>query len=145
MRRTGVVDSDKVRYRVYSTPSEFVAVIAESALMAVRASGIKVPYKIVRDIPGADNGLLSAKNMQNATPGNDQVQMGIKHKDRLTQYFTELTAEEKQEPIIFVPMGIADLQNKGMSRARILPAEMLYEIIEEHAKHQENAAPMQDA
>jgi hypothetical protein len=51
IRRAVIADSDKVRYRVYSSPTEFIAVIAESALMAVKVSGISKPHKIVRDLP----------------------------------------------------------------------------------------------
>ncbi|MEJ0010116.1 MAG: hypothetical protein WDN72_06160 [Alphaproteobacteria bacterium] len=39
VRRARVADAGKVRYRVYSTPTEFIAVIAESALMAVKVAG----------------------------------------------------------------------------------------------------------
>jgi hypothetical protein len=40
--------------------------------------------------------------------------------------------KEKQES--FKAMNIADLQNKGGPRARILPPEMLSEIIEQHTR-----------
>lgn len=51
LKRKAVAHSDKVRYRVYVDSQEFVAVIAENALMAMKISGVKAPHRIVRDLP----------------------------------------------------------------------------------------------
>lgn len=51
LKRKAVAHSDKVRYRVYVDPQEFIAVIAENALMAMKISGVKSPHRIVRDLP----------------------------------------------------------------------------------------------
>lgn len=45
-----IKDKEVVRYRVYSDAHNFVAVIAENALMAIEAAGIPEPYKLVRDL-----------------------------------------------------------------------------------------------
>lgn len=55
LKRKAVAHSDKVRYRVYVSPHEFVAVIAENALMAMKLSGVTTPHRIVRDLPLAQN------------------------------------------------------------------------------------------
>lgn len=51
VKRAQVANGKQVRYRVYQSPSEYIAVIAESALLAMRISGIANPYKIMRDLP----------------------------------------------------------------------------------------------
>ena len=51
IRHTQVAEGKKVRYFVYRSETEFVAVVAESALMALRISEVKEPVKIVRDLP----------------------------------------------------------------------------------------------
>ena len=88
----------------------------------------------MRDIPGGDQGTIQAKSLKKHEATDDRVKMSLEQKAELTQYFTDLSGEDTQQPIVFVPMGIAELQNKCMTRARILPVDMLHEIIEEHAK-----------
>ncbi len=51
LQRKSAAQGDKVRYRVYMSPEECVAVIADSALLAMKLSGIHSPYRIVRDLP----------------------------------------------------------------------------------------------
>lgn len=50
IKRIPVKNADTVRYRVYTSADEFVAVIAENALMAMKLTGINEPYKVVRDL-----------------------------------------------------------------------------------------------
>lgn len=137
VRRAVVLDADKIRYRVYRSPTDFVAVIAESALMAVKVAGIKNPHKVMRDLPAGGNSIeanhMMARDDTQAPvafptmPGNappKHFQVAMKSAD--------VAAEKKVD---FIPMGIADLRDKGGNRARILPADLLYQIIEEHAKN----------
>lgn len=51
LKRKAVANNDRVRYRVYVNHEDFVAVIAENALMAMKLSGVAVPHRIVRDLP----------------------------------------------------------------------------------------------
>lgn len=44
------IDNKTVRYRVYSTPTEFVEVEAQNASIAINASGIEQPHKVERVI-----------------------------------------------------------------------------------------------
>ncbi len=146
IRRTSIADANKVRYRVYTSANEFTVVVAESALMAVRASGVKVPHKIVREMPG-EGGKIEAQKLvkeESAAPVAVNPHNARPAREEMKQLLTELAEKSSEESILFVPMDLADMRSKGMSRARILPAEMLQEIIEEHVKTHppEVAAPV---
>ena len=135
VRRAVVADADKVRYRVYSTPTEFIAVIAESALMAVKVSGIAKPHKIVRDLP-TEGIAIEAKKMAVRDAGLARVSIGTKQSEApLSRLVAEIpTLDPSAKASSFKPMHIGDLQRGGPARARILPPEMLTEIIEQHSK-----------
>ena len=132
VRRAKVADADKVRYRVYTSHSEFIAVIAESALMAVKVSGVKTPYKIMRDLP-TDGVAIEAKKMAAVEAKPEQVKLRLNPEEK-----TELRLTEMAEPVVngagqpFVPVGIADLRARSGNRARILPPEMVNQIIEDY-------------
>ncbi|MBX9726551.1 MAG: hypothetical protein K2X09_04725 [Rickettsiales bacterium] len=136
LRRAVIADSDKVRYRVYSGPTEFIAVIAESALMAVKVSGVAKPHKIVRDLP-TEGIAIEAKKMAAIDPAALRISLPTEKTEGEKQLMTQMGAERNmdQEKIeSFKAMNIADLQHKGGPRARILPPEMLSEIIEQHTR-----------
>ncbi len=57
VRTLSIKDADIVRYRVYTSPTDFIAVIAENALMAMKLTGIHEPYRVVRDLPMEDGAL----------------------------------------------------------------------------------------
>ncbi|MDX2094556.1 MAG: hypothetical protein SFW64_01240 [Alphaproteobacteria bacterium] len=136
LRRAIIVDKDKVRYRVYSTPSEFIAVIAENALMAVKVSGISKPHKIVRDLP-TEGIAVEAQRMAAIDPEASRVTLPTERREIETQRMTDLASRKDLQKIKaenFKPMNLADLQNNGTVRARILSPEMLHEIIEQHAR-----------
>ncbi len=137
VRRVSIADANKVRYRVYTTANDFVAVIAESALMAVRVSGVKAPYKIMRDMP-SEGGMIEAAKL---APRDDTASAiafnpsAVEKPEPMSGHrTTELEQAVAEDSVLFVPMGLSELQKKGMNRARILPAEMLQEIIEAHTK-----------
>ena len=134
LRRATIADTDKVRYRVYSTPTEFIAVIAESALMAVKVSGVKKPHKIVRDLP-TEGIAIEAKKMAAVDHEAARITLPIKKFEKQEQLTTQLQdVDPKARQALFRPMKIGELQANGMKRARILPPELLNEIIEQHAK-----------
>lgn len=135
LRRAKLVDADKVRYRVYNSPTEFIAVIAENALMAVKVSGIAKPHKIVRDLPSAGVA-IEAQKMAVIEDLTERVTLS-------SQLLTELPGvlqTEMSDAIViakealFKPISLSELQQKGLARARILSPEMLNAIIEEHVK-----------
>ncbi|MFZ4540357.1 MAG: hypothetical protein ACOYNL_00925 [Rickettsiales bacterium] len=136
IRRAAVADADKVRYRVYSTPAEFIAVIAESALMAVKVSGIPKPHKIVRDLP-TEGITVNARKMAAMDANAVRVSLQTHYTEQKKQLVVDIKTPETPEHIkaaLFRPMNIGDLQHKGQTRARILPPEMVNEIIEKHTK-----------
>lgn len=134
VRRANIADADKVRYRVYSTATDFIAVIAESALMAVKVSGVKKPHKIVRDLP-TEGIAIEAKKMAARDPEAARITLSTAKHDGGKRLITDLLSREQmvKDPL-FRPMALGDLQRQGVVRARILPPEMLTEIIEEYTK-----------
>ena len=134
LRRAVIADTDKVRYRVYSSPTEFIAVIAESALMAVKVAGIRKPHKIVRDLP-TEGVAIEAKKMAAIDTAAARISMPIKQVEVATRLKTDL---EPRDPgikdALFHPMRIGDLQPNNHNRLRILPPDLLHEIIEQHTK-----------
>ncbi len=135
IRRAVVADADKVRYRVYSSPTEFIAVIAESALMAVKVSGISKPHKIVRDLP-TEGIAIEAKKMAARDINASRVTLNTKQPEAPASWLVaEIpTLDPEAKTAAFKPMQIGDLQRRSSVRARILPPEMLNEIIEQHSK-----------
>ena len=134
IRRATLADTDKVRYRVYSSPTEFIAVIAESALMAVKVSGIRKPHKIVRDLP-TEGVAIEAKKMAAVDHAAARIALPVKQlekSEKLIAPVKEMDPNARQA--LFKPMTIGDLRSKGQVRARILPPELLNEILEQHAK-----------
>ena len=142
VRRAVVADADQVRYRVYSSPIECVAVIADSALMAVKVSGIKAPYKIMRDFP-TDGVAIAAKRMAEITVPQTVTLPIVKVVDK-TDIKAELAPSNPSVQERFVPMDLVALQHPHGPRSRILPPDMLYDIIETHVR-EAMAAPAKAA
>ena len=142
VRRAVVADADQVRYRVYSSPIEFVAVIAENALMAVKVSGIKAPYKIMRDFP-TDGVAIAAKRMAEIKVPQKVTLPTVKVIDK-TDMKAELAPNNPSAQERFVPMDLVALQHQHGPRSRILPPDMLYDIIETHVR-EAMAAPAKAA
>lgn len=135
IRRVTIADEDKVRYRVYTSPVEFVAVIAESALMAIKVSGIRQPHKIVRDLPTAGVA-MDADRLSKMEELSERVALAIEKTEGLEKRVADLLPREEAEAgIPFQPMTLNDLQSQDQVRPRILSAQMLSEIIDEHSKH----------
>lgn len=136
LRRATLADSEKVRYRVYSSPTESIMVIAESALMAMKVSNIEKPYKIVRDL-AAVGATIEAQKMAAKNTSDSHVPIAIERQEKEKHLVAELAAPVSQQHMDsenFKPMNIADLQHNGLPRARILPPDLLSEIIEQHTK-----------
>ncbi|MFM9890433.1 MAG: hypothetical protein ACKVOE_07345 [Rickettsiales bacterium] len=144
MRRAKIADADKIRYRVYTTATEFVAVIAESALMAVKVSGIAAPYKIMRDFP-TEGIAIEAKRMAAIEDVPERVNYGREMHVRELMPMTELPNKADIPVAPFVAVGLADLRMRKGSRERILPPELVHEIIEQHAKVAQAEAAIPEA
>ncbi len=127
VRRAKLADAGAARYRVYSSPSEFVVVIAESALMAVRLSEIATPYKIVRDM-GADGASIGAEQMAAREEVPEQVMLSMERKAEDAAPITSALNAPKPENPPFTPLHLSDLQNKGGRSERILSPSIASEI-----------------
>lgn len=133
VRRANVVDGDVVRYRVYSSPIKFVVVVADSALMAIKASGIAKPHKIMRDL--LTDGV--AVEAQKIAPSQSQERVVIRTAEiEQSDLVAELPDTTVSAEEVFVPLGITELRNQSASRVRILSPDMVSEIIEQHTKRQ---------
>ena len=145
VRRAKLADAGKVRYRVYSNPTEFIAVIADSALMAVKVSGVAKPYKIMRDLP-TDSVAIEAQRMAAREASNEQVTFAVAQQPRNPSALVADLPEQEEIPAPdFVPMDIKELQRKDSGRIRILSPDMVNAIIEDHAKKQAEAEPVAEA
>lgn len=127
VRRTTLADSDKVRYRVYRSTDDFVAVIAESALMAVKISGVRDPLRIVRDLP-SEGVAIHAERMEKGDSGA-RVNFAVQKVEKDTQF-----ALPKEELAVsaqgsFVPMQLGDLDQQRGRSIRILSPEDLEAMI----------------
>ncbi|MFZ4125372.1 MAG: hypothetical protein ACOYJ2_04800 [Rickettsiales bacterium] len=107
-------DPTRVRYRVYQSSSEYIAVIAESALMAIRISGVKDPYKVVRDVPTAnasvDKGVVL---MEEST---ERVPMPTIKPD-IKAFVNEVAAKVAED---FINVALADLHLKKTPSASVI-------------------------
>ena len=146
LKRAAVVDADKVRYRVYRAPDDYVAVIAESALLAMRASGIDTPYRIVRDLP-TEGIAIEAKRLQQQHEA-PRIVMPTALREKAEGLKVEMPAPVTAEAVKsadFVPMQVKDFQKKKQAPwARILTSNMV-EPIEGTAgmlKVKKNEAPI---
>lgn len=122
VRRTALADSDKVRYRVYRSATDYVAVIAESALMAVKVSGVADPQRIVRDLP-SEGVAIHAERMEKGDSGA-RVSLSLEKVTKETQ-FSMPTVEASDNRADFVPLNIRDLDQKMRRSMRILTAKDL--------------------
>ena len=64
----------------------------------------------------------------------ERINFSLNKIDSFESHVAELADAPTEPKSPFVPVGVADMQYKGAARARILPPDMLSEIIEEHAK-----------
>lgn len=145
VRRTTLTDADKVRYRVYRSPNDYVAVIAESALMAVKVSGVAEPQRIVRDLP-SEGVAIHAERMEKGDSGI-RVNFAMERVVKETQLNLPPEAPVKAEGA-FVPMKLRDLDQKRSRPMRILSPsdlETLVAAAAEPAMAETMPAPSMDA
>ncbi len=141
VKRAAVVDSDKVRYRVYRSADDFVAVIAESALLAMRVSGIDKPYRIVRDLP--TEGISIEAQRLHQLDDEPRVMLNATFKTKPDEAFkTEMPKPGSQKSPEFVPMQVKDFERKKTPWTRILTANMVDPVAAAPAAPPKAAPPM---
>jgi hypothetical protein len=139
VKRAKIADADKVRYRVYRAADDYVAVIAESALMAMKISGIMEPYRIMRDLP-TEGVAIEAKRMAQVDKV-EKVALRIKPEEPEEKNDLVAELEDKTVPLDsrFEAISLKDMQRKKVAWARILkPDEIVHADI---VRHGEPAAP----
>lgn len=118
VKRATLADADKVRYRVYRTEQDFVAVIAESALMAMKVSGISTPHRIVRDLP-SEGIAIEARRMAK-DEGTITVPLATERSKPEGRLTAEIEIREPAPGSGFIPMQVKDFERKKTPWARIL-------------------------
>ena len=121
IRRAEVVDADKVRYRVYRTPTDFIAVIAESALMAMKVAEVANPYRIVRDLPMSGS-MIASDRMQKPDPSTQKnILRAVSVKPVEPEIFIA-TLKEPPPPAeqVFTPMQVRDFQLSGKQKISVM-------------------------
>lgn len=127
LKRARITDRDKVRYRVYRAPNDFVAVIAESALMAMKVAGVDNPFRIVRDLPNEQAALQAERVARLAD--DPPVMLPTERKKKEDELLrTELPESKKDSAADFVPMQAKDFEKKPRSWARVLTPDMVEQL-----------------
>lgn len=109
IRKAIVADADKVRYRVYRTSEDFVAVIAESALMAMKVAGIERPHRIVRDLPTTAIAIESERMAKIDAANVQKVILSLATHSHETSPKKVVLSERSAAPS-FAPMVLGDFE-----------------------------------
>lgn len=125
VKRARFAEGEKVRYRVYRGEEDFIVVIAENALMAVKVSGITEPVRIVRDIPG--RGLMESDQLTTADDQKTPFATQPKEAPKPLAVTHEVPATPSRPD--FVPMALRELQKPMPRRLRILSAEEMAQLM----------------
>ncbi len=123
LKRKSVSHSDKVRYRVYVNSREYIAVIAENALMAMKISGVKVPHRILRDLPMSQNSVSGDRLM----PHHLQPTVFLRPDSISTKNkpFEPIAVRAEQEDKIFKPLLFTSLHDHKKVHASTIDASVI--------------------
>lgn len=123
LKRKAVAHSDKVRYRVYVDAQEFVAVIAENALMAMKISGVKSPHRIVRDLPlthaTVEEGQLTPHHLQPTLLLRPEVEASS------ASAFQPIPIDTDTELRPFLELGLSELHSDKQLMASTIDVSVL--------------------
>lgn len=129
LKRKAVANGDKVRYRVYVAPQEFIAVIAENALMAMKLSGVTAPIRIVRDLPLAQTSVDGDR----LTTHHLQPTVFIKPESSPAAHaFQPMAIEHDKEGAGFVAMGIEGLFGQQRAYNSTIDVSVMLRALPEH-------------
>jgi hypothetical protein len=124
VKRAQVTQGNQVRYRVYQSPAEFIAVIAESALLAIRISGVQDPYKVVRDLP--TSGVAIEKGLLNVPEGSEKVAIPMGRMDN--KALTAIVEKHVSDDDNFIALTLPDLHKKKVPTAMVLSREVAMQM-----------------
>jgi hypothetical protein len=138
LKRKAVANGDKVRYRVYRAPDDYVAVIAENALMAMKLTKISNPHRIIRDLPLAgvsvEKELLVTHHMQPTVFIRPDMPM-VEAKP--THFETAAVVDEE-----FVPLSMQSMHTKNTRGDSLIDAETLLNSLKVPDATTPEAAPV---
>ena len=126
VRHTRIVDRDKVRYRVYKNSTEYVAVIAENALMAMKLAAIDTPHKIIRDLIDENTPLTQARLRE--VEGSEHVEFSLQQKDEVVESNFEYR-EPKGLEAFFQPMTLGQINEEKVDSVEVMESDNILEKI----------------
>lgn len=120
IRHSQVKEGKKVRYFVYRSETEYVAVVAESALMALRLSEVKEPFKILRDLPMTRKDPLLPEQLTPAGSGERMALPLVAAPEKSSQ---AEVPPVKDRALDFHEMKLAELHKEKSCEVRIFPPD----------------------
>ncbi len=127
IKRIPVKNANTVRYRVYTSEDEFVAVIAENALMAMKLTGIAEPHKVVRDLISEEGSVPEAALDIERTEMLDlstTPKLKTKEKPDLRNFAAANT-------IGFTPLSMGELRKESDFVESVIASPKLIRVMEE--------------
>lgn len=116
LRRAHLTGVKQVRYRVYQSPTEFIAVIAESALLAIRIAGVAEPYKVVRDLPSV--AIALEKGQIEVPESIERVSLPTAQSTAGALMMDPDAERQADDPFVVMPM--ADIHKKKIPTTSVL-------------------------
>lgn len=125
IRRITLTDAQTVRYRVYTTPADFVAVIAENALMAMKLTGINQPHKIVRDLITSEGSI--APFLPEKTMVSEYI-LPTKF-EKITPPKPDIKNFTNSTKLDFEALPLSQLQKKSFQLNNVVPPATLIRVL----------------
>lgn len=123
VRHTHIIDNDKVRYRVYRSPTEYIAVIAENALMAMKLSGVNEPYKVMRDLHHDGVAIEASKLRDNEETPQIHIRLTQQTADEQKKHIDGFQKIEIDHP--FMPLSLGELKQPSLAGEQVVKAASL--------------------
>jgi hypothetical protein len=123
VRHTHIIDNDKVRYRVYRSPTEYIAVIAENALMAMKLSGVNEPYKVMRDLHHDGVSIEASKLRDSEEIPHIHIRLTQQTADEQKSHIHGFQKLEIEHP--FTPLSLGELKQPSLAGEQVVKAASL--------------------
>lgn len=137
IKRIPIKNANTVRYRVYTSADEFVAVIAENALMAMKLTGVNEPYKVVRDLITEEGSVPEEALDKERTEmlSLNTVQDTTRRAKPDPKQFTNAHAES------FQPLSMGALRKENSLLEGVIPSPKLLRVLEDSVPAVVSAEP----
>jgi hypothetical protein len=127
VRHTHIIDNDKVRYRVYRSPTEYIAVIAENALMAMKLSGVNEPFKVMRDLHHDGVSIEASKLRDSEETPQIHIRLTQQTADEQKSHIHGFQKLEIEHP--FTPLSLGELKQPSLAGEQVVKAVSLMQHI----------------